>query len=104
MNWSILGGVLVVVFARGLWADSSDPSVVPLSTASLTCDYLEFLSSENVVIARGNAVAISSGTHLQSDEMTLYLSSQVVVAKGHAVPLVQHHAAGIRRADAGPSE
>jgi lipopolysaccharide export system protein LptA len=74
-------------FARGLWADSSEPPVVPLSTASLTCDYLEFLSSENVVVARGNAVAISSGTHLQSDEMTLYLSSQVVVAKGHAVLL-----------------
>ncbi len=87
MNWSILAGLLVVVFARGLRADSSDPSVVPLSTASLTCDYLEFLSSENVVNARGNAVAISSGTHLQSDEMTLYLSSQVVVAKGHAVLL-----------------
>lgn len=58
-----------------------------LSTASLTCDYMEYRSSENVVFARGNAVAISSGTQLSSDEMTLYLSSQVVVATGHAVLL-----------------
>ena len=58
-----------------------------LSTASLTCDYMEYRSSENVVYARGHAVAISSGTQLSSDEMTLFLSSQVVVATGHAVLL-----------------
>jgi lipopolysaccharide export system protein LptA len=81
--------LLLVILAGGsLMTCAAVASEGPaLSTASLTCDYMEYRSSENVVFARGNAVAISSGTRLSSDEMTLYLSSQVVVATGHAVLL-----------------
>ena len=54
-----------------------------LSTATLSCDYIEFRSTDNVVIARDNAVFQSSGTRLEGDDITLSLSSQTVVAHGH---------------------
>lgn len=66
-------------------ADAPSDSLLQLSTASLACDYMEYRSSDNVVNARGHAVAVSSGTQLEADEMNLYLSSQVIVAQGHAV-------------------
>ncbi|MBK8574935.1 MAG: LPS-assembly protein LptD [Elusimicrobia bacterium] len=77
-----LGGALLPSLRA---EDVSSDTVLSLSTASLTCDFMEYRSSDNVVIARGHAVAVSSGTQLAADEMTLYLSSQVVVAQGHSV-------------------
>lgn len=81
--WSLLslGGALAFLHAE----NSRGAEGPVLSTASLTCDYMEFRAEENVVYARGNAVVISSGTQLEADELTVYLSSQVVVAQGHAV-------------------
>ncbi|HNC75456.1 MAG TPA: hypothetical protein PK362_11315, partial [Elusimicrobiota bacterium] len=57
-----------------------EDSTVSLTTATLTCDYLEFRSTDNAVIARGNAVLLSSTTRLEADDLTLYLSSRVAQA------------------------
>jgi lipopolysaccharide export system protein LptA len=77
----LLGGAL-----PSLRAEKTASEKIPaLSTASLTCDFMEFREEENVVFARGHAVVVSSGTRLEADELTVYLSSRVVVAQGNAV-------------------
>ena len=79
-------------FGGALWAvlhaqETPSSTETPLSTASLTCDYMEYRSTDNAVNARGHAVIISSGTQLEGDDVTLYLSSDVVVTRGLAVLL-----------------
>jgi hypothetical protein len=64
-------------------AASAPPATMSFSTAVLTCDYLEFTSSENVVTARGNAVLVSSGTRLVADELRLNMARRSAVADGH---------------------
>ncbi len=59
-----------------------EASTIPLSTATLSCDYMEFRSTDNAVLARGNAVLTSSGTRLASDEITLHTFLHVAEAHG----------------------
>src|SRR4051812_22006867 len=56
-----------------------------LSTGTLTSDYLEFRSTENVIIARGHAVLISSGTRLESDEIRMHTNDHSGTATGHVI-------------------
>lgn len=82
---AVLGLLVLGGTARGRAEESFvvPESTVALTTATLTCDYLEFRSTDNAVIARGNAVLLSSTTRLEADDLTLYLSSRVAQARGH---------------------
>jgi lipopolysaccharide assembly outer membrane protein LptD (OstA) len=86
-RWILAAGFLSV--GGTLRAASTAPATIEradlpsLSTATLTCDYLEFRSSDNAVLARGNAVLLSEGTRLEADALTLFLSSRVAEAEGH---------------------
>lgn len=93
-TWGGLGGIaLLVLAAPALFAQEIVPSTAPvgmdlpapsaLSTATLNCDFLEYRSTDNAVLARGHAVLLSSGTRMEADTLTLYLSSHVAEAQGH---------------------
>jgi hypothetical protein len=53
------------------------------STGTLTSDFLEFRSTESVIIARGHAVLISSSARLQADEIRFNTRQRTAVATGH---------------------
>ncbi len=55
------------------------------SSATLTCDFLEYRSTEGVIDARGNAVLVSSAARLMADEILLHVSSRTAEARGHVV-------------------
>ena len=71
--WLLSVLVLAGVGARG--AASVDLSTgTALSTATLTCDELDYFTEANRLEARGNAVLTSSGTRLRADALTLVQS------------------------------
>lgn len=80
LGMPLLGGL-------GWGADPAPKSAAPpaLSSATLTCEDLDYFPSENRVEARGNAVLTSSGTRLCADALTLHLSSRTAEAVGHVV-------------------
>jgi hypothetical protein len=78
---------LVAVVAAGVFLlaggrPARAGQIAALSSATVTCDYLEYRSSENVVTARGNAVLVSSATRLDADGLSLDLNSKIAHAKG----------------------
>jgi lipopolysaccharide assembly outer membrane protein LptD (OstA) len=78
MNRSRWLAAVVLATAPAAWAAEAT-----FSNVTLTCDYMEYRSSESVVVARGNAVMVSSGTRVEADELTLHLPTRTVEAKGH---------------------
>src|SRR5437868_4049331 len=53
------------------------------STRTITCDFLEYRSSENVVLAHGHVVMTSSSTRLEADEVTIHTADKSAFAQGH---------------------
>lgn len=56
-----------------------------LSTATLTCDDLDYFTEANRLEARGNALLISSGTRLRADALTLVPAARTAEASGRVV-------------------
>jgi hypothetical protein len=74
----LTAGILILAGGRTVRAGQK----TILSSAAITCDFLEYLSSENVVMARGNAVLVSSATRLDADGLSMDLDSKIAHAKG----------------------
>ena len=56
-----------------------------LSTATLTCDELDYFTEANRLEARGNAVLTSSGTRLRADALTLVPAARTAEAAGRVI-------------------